>query len=96
MLYCNNEPTEELHIVEERELILKYCTLIHLVEDNTTLQNIFLKYLMSKKHRILLNTILDMESYEVIPIFLSVDPLLQTSKFILKKINQNKHNILKD
>jgi hypothetical protein len=84
-------PSENIIKVETEHLLLSFCTFCTLLKGKKlSFQNVFLLILQDAKLRDIIKEILSIDTtYEVVKLFVEYDPLITTSKYVTKFLNEN-------
>ena len=90
-----SEDNVSLVTYEQEHLFLAFCSFVTLIHaKKLNLANVFLLVLQNKKLRDLFKIYCDASSdYAVVQAFLSFDPSLHKSKYVMKYLNNSKKKI---
>lgn len=84
-------PSTNMIEQETEHILLSFCTLCTLIKGKKmSYQNVFIMMLENKQLRELLMDMLSIDSsFELVKLFIDHDPLITTSKYITKFLNNN-------
>lgn len=88
------ESIEDIYTEETRQIIINFCSYVSICANKKlNLPNIFILLLKDKRYLDCLKTLTDIEcTYEVLRLFLDVDPSLHKSKYIKRFFSSPEFN----